>query len=400
MNNIPKVAICSLVKNTPDYLMKEWINHHFNLGVSNIFVYIDKNSYPIYKDDRVTYIQINDNDISILEEEGKKYILKVEDFAITKQLGLYNIFLENNRNNFDWIAFIDDDEFLEIDLSILNNHTEETCIVLPWKMMFSNRIKCDFTLNDYEEYPPILKYAGSSKFVKSIVNTKKIWKIRCIHYGDFTNEILGTENIVTKLDYTTEDQILDIFKNSKYYVKHYKIRSLDEWIESIINRGYFINRRFPNNRWDRTIKNYFLQNPLFDHLGDDDSNDFIKTVLIESGYEYILETPYFPEAKIPEYPEITGSFKIIYNYGLSQLQSEVINKLVKKEEDYIIIDYFISNSILYKIDNLSDSSIILNKNTIMLLMINEYERKSSENIDEIETLTIVLQQMFPNAKFI
>lgn len=400
-NNIPKVAICALVKNTPDYLMKEWINHHFNIGISEIHVFIDINSNPIYRDNHVTYTELTIDDIVEFNAISQKYCMH-EDLGISTQIGLYNTFLENHRDDFDWIAYIDDDEFLELDLTMLNDNKEETCVVLPWKMMFTNKLSCDFTLNDYEEYPPLMKYVGSSKFVKSIVNTKKIWKIRCIHYADLTNEIYNTTNINSKFGKATQDKILDVFNNAKYYIKHYKVRSFSEWVDSIISRGYFIHRKYPENLWDRSIKNYFLNHPMFENNPEVNNAEFIKEVIIKIGKEDILNTPFCPGAKIPVYPEKTGVFEIIYNMGTDRISAEDLNKFIVPNKNYIIIDYLISNSYYHQLENLSSESIIFDKNIFILWMINKYKlefNQTGNTLLELDAAKIVLSEMFPNIEF-
>ena len=41
------LAICCLIKDTPEYLLNEFIKHHLSIGVDDIYFIVDTNSKPI-----------------------------------------------------------------------------------------------------------------------------------------------------------------------------------------------------------------------------------------------------------------------------------------------------------------------------------------------------------------
>lgn len=97
-----KVAICIEVKNENRYL-REWLEYHKKLGFDNVILYDNNDSN-------------GENIFDIIGGEINNRYVIYEDIKDKKrfQIPCYNGCIEKYHNVFDWILFIDCDEFLEL----------------------------------------------------------------------------------------------------------------------------------------------------------------------------------------------------------------------------------------------------------------------------------------------
>lgn len=231
-----KTCICCIIKNTPDYLLKEFINYHFELGIDQIYCLVDIGSNPVYEDERVTYLQVCD----IPFQDYTQYTNTKKDCV--KQLSIYNWFFFTYKDQYDFILYLDDDEFLHFDLKYLNLFTDEECIIIPWHLQVSNKLFSDERLDNFHQF----RFSSNSEYsantfkgcvVKSIVNTKKCPYIKNVHYasenGKFTCPI--QDQILNKTYYEKID-------DSALYINHYYIRSFEEWVSRVYDRGDLFQR--------------------------------------------------------------------------------------------------------------------------------------------------------------
>ena len=399
-----KVGICAVVKDTPDYLMKEWINHHFNIGISKIIIYIDCCSKNIYYDDRVEYIQITPELKTELVKEGNKYCFE-PDCGSSFQVGIYNTVLEQQRGKLDWLACIDDDEFLVLNFDDLKKYNKYTCVLLPWKMMFTPSIKCEKNLNNFYEFPAYYQHVYSNRYTKALLNVKTCWKDRDLHHGDYSGVIIDLD--YTKHDYwknslciTEYDYIYSTFMNCKNYIRHYKTRSFEEWVESIVDRKYNVYDiwDYSKRTWNREIRHFFSSNPFFISINTKYDKSFLDKWLNEIDRLDIKQTPYYDFASIPENKTLNGNWEIIYNCsGNGMLQEKVIKKNLNKKTNYIIVDYtndhkheLILKNCKYK------KCIILDKNEFILWMRLYVKQENIKSIEENKCLKHLILKMFPN----
>lgn len=121
------ITICAIIKDCySDYLI-EWIDYHRNIGVDKFIIYDNESETPI-KD--------------VLSEYSNIVIINNIN-GLNMQIKAYNHCIENNKNDFDWIIFIDDDEFIVCkDIRVfLNKNNDFDCIKLKWKTFGSNSYK-------------------------------------------------------------------------------------------------------------------------------------------------------------------------------------------------------------------------------------------------------------------
>jgi hypothetical protein len=93
----PRVAICAVFKNEGPYLY-EWLSFHAFLGVTKFFLY-NNNS--------------DDDSVEVINSwPGRASVTLIDWPEIPGQISAYNDMIRNHRDEADWCAFIDCDEFI------------------------------------------------------------------------------------------------------------------------------------------------------------------------------------------------------------------------------------------------------------------------------------------------
>ena len=105
-----KTAICTLAKMENAYI-EDWLRYHIELGFDKIFVY-DNNT-----------VDYNDLSECIPNELSDKVVVvdwRERQFERhTPNVEVYNDWLENNGDEYDWCAFIDIDEYIHLGKSLV-----------------------------------------------------------------------------------------------------------------------------------------------------------------------------------------------------------------------------------------------------------------------------------------
>jgi hypothetical protein len=218
-----KFGLCLIIKNENQYL-DEWLNYHRTIGIDNFFIYDNNSDTPI---------NINDSDVSIIPWS---------DNQIGSQSRAYQHCC-SNFNSFDFIGFIDTDEFYESksmkikeDFSNLTEkYGEFNGVGVYWRFYgqpqpyFNNRA----SINEYVYY-------HNNGHIKSFLNPSKVKNFpdphRAIILGKYIDE-LGRD-ILGPIGNHTSDF---------FWIKHTWTRSLEEFNEKI-KRG----------SGDKVIRNYTL----------------------------------------------------------------------------------------------------------------------------------------------
>ena len=105
-----KIAICVPIKDETEYL-KEWLDWHFGLGITDIYLYEDYNSVS-HLDITNQYNNAYLDKISRVFSEEYPSNFQFTKKGAWKQSYLYHYFYNKYRDKYDWIMFIDVDEFL------------------------------------------------------------------------------------------------------------------------------------------------------------------------------------------------------------------------------------------------------------------------------------------------
>ena len=157
-----KIAICVPIKDETEYL-KEWLDWHFDLGITDIYLYEDDNS--------VSHLDIiNQYNNAHFDKISRVFFEEYpSDFQFTKrgawkQSYLYHYFYNKYRDKYDWIMFIDIDEFLILKKplqEILNEFKNNPAIKFKWRIMTANgHIKkpAGNVMDNYTEISYIQRY--------------------------------------------------------------------------------------------------------------------------------------------------------------------------------------------------------------------------------------------------
>ena len=274
------LAICCLVKDTPEYLLNEFIKYHLSIGVDDIYFIVDINSKPLQivvsPNIHVLYVEQFGNLKRM--DDGLKYSYNRN----LKQLQIYRFFYEMYKDKHDWIAFIDDDEFLHIDKNELEKYAAIgiSGICIPWKIKVAkdictckNVFPCRFSDIPYNAFYNELK---TRSIYKAIVNTHVCKQIETVHYGD-TNCIdpcigkvlfvgLNSENNPAYCPIFrtfTDEKILAFYNHliqrDTWYIDHYFVRSFQEWLERTYERGdlVYTTDAKGNTRANRNLYDYY-----------------------------------------------------------------------------------------------------------------------------------------------
>lgn len=222
-----KLAICLIIKDENEYLI-EWLNHHIQIGFNNFIIYDNQSKLSVNR--YLLNENISTENITIINWDDDKH---------GSQLRAYEHCCQNYKD-FDYIAFIDTDEFI-----YLTNHTtiQEYINSIPkfdalgiyWRMY--GDINYPITKRKIENY--VLYH--ENEHIKSIVNPKKVTKWNDPHFATI-NGLYIDENK------KTINSPIGKHTSKNIYIKHTWTRSLIEFAQKI-KRG----------SGDKVIRQYTLE---------------------------------------------------------------------------------------------------------------------------------------------
>lgn len=338
------VAICAVVKDTPDYLMKAWIDHHLKI-TKNILIIVDVNSKPIYYDDHITYIYLNEN--------SRREIINTYNYNLPQE-NINRYMVEYVRNNFksDWVTIIDDDEILNINIDSLESYEQANTILAPWVIRGCNSITPVTDLNMY--YDIHLQnihttFIEPHSFMKPIINLKKYNdSYISIHRGiEDGVSVFIYEDQPVMLEYSQTDfdshkipeSISHNPRNCGIYIEHYMIRSFQEWIESYFDRGDFEAAYidvYNNEYWGRRFTDYFEYYNIVEKCNP----QYVYNMLKEIGRLDILDKIEYPL----QYHQISAQKKLAVCMVCKNTDDQLLKYTIEEnlkcgvDDIYILID--------------------------------------------------------------
>ncbi len=225
-------AICACAKNENLYI-NDWIEYHRTIGVKNFYIFDNNDSSTKSIENYIKNLNgvtiINTNDMHF-----QKY-----------QLDCYNTFYQYYKDYYNWIAFIDIDEFItginDINIFLQNKVFEPyNMIRLKWKLFGDdNVIKRDTAIPVYKFFKQVITNNKVSDAGKSIIrgNLTSI-KICSTHYASYsTTEFEPIEACLPSGQSTTDRINLTNYNKETVFLNHYMTKTLDEFIKQKINRG-------------------------------------------------------------------------------------------------------------------------------------------------------------------
>lgn len=222
-----RIACCLIVKNE-ESIIGEWIAYHYLLGF-DAFIIVDHMSTDATRDVAVKMQDITT--VHVLDERGQPPEL---------QKRVYMDVVKAFVDQYDWIAFIDADEFIASNSALqirgLLEYTSASAIALPWLIFGSNGLKErgngllieEFDHRSMPDFSPNLH-------VKSIIRPRAV--VSCINAHCFQLNGFYARPDGIRVTWGRAPGQLDAFpKNSEWQVNHYFTRSRGDWGRRM-NRG-------------------------------------------------------------------------------------------------------------------------------------------------------------------
>lgn len=241
-----KICIVAIAKNENLYI-NEWINHHLNIGFDHIYV-CDNNSKEKISD------VVNNENVTILDYRN---ISNVQTTAYTKCYKQY-------QKQYDWIAFIDIDEYIILDNKSIKDFISDPIfknakiIRLHWKVFSGgSELEANGNYNVVDRF--LDRYScKEEKWGKSIINCSIEIKHPIYGHGyfdkDISNYVFNAIGEKCENKWSTVGEI-PIHKNA--WINHYPTKTIGEYIDQKYWRG-------GPNRNDKTYSNlehFFKYNP-------------------------------------------------------------------------------------------------------------------------------------------
>jgi hypothetical protein len=221
-----KVAICLIIKDENEYL-EEWLQHHKNIGFNYFIIYDNQSKISVNR-----YLLKNN-----ISEKGIT-LINWDDNKHGSQLRAYKHCCDNFKELYDYIAFIDTDEFLMLKThktiqEFINATHKFDGLGIYWRMYGMNMTNSRIPIKDYKLY-------FENPHIKSLVNPKKV-----INFPDPHKPILEPNSIyINELGYKITSP-LGLHTSKEIYIKHIWTRSLSEW-----------NEKLKRGSGDKVVRNY------------------------------------------------------------------------------------------------------------------------------------------------
>lgn len=231
-----KTCIISIAKHENLYV-EEWVNHHLNLGFDRIFICDNNKS--------------GEEKISDVIDNEKVTILDYHDVDGVQRKAYTQEFI-NHHDEYDWLAFLDLDEFIMLDgkyngniKSFLGDKIFDECdiIRLCWKIYTTNT-ELDVKDNDYrvvERFKDI-HISGEENFSKSIIRGSiEIEEDICISgHGLYVyppRKVFSSDGNIVQCNYVmiNREPAKPIYDNA--WLNHYPTKTMGEFIRQKYFRG-------------------------------------------------------------------------------------------------------------------------------------------------------------------
>lgn len=230
-----QIALCLICKDENEYL-QEWIDYHINVGIDYFIIYDNNSKYPISK----TIEKLGYRNVTVISWKEDKTYSQVNAYMHCCQ----------NFQNYDYIGFIDTDEFYESismnikqDFQTIIKNKEVNGLSLFWRFYGS--------FPYFTDRQPIENYTQwvESDGIKSFLNPKKVE----FFYHPHAAKIKGIY-----IDELNRGEIHYPKHTSNFFwIKHVYTRSLSEWGEKI-KRGDVNNKE----KKKKTVEEFYEANNL------------------------------------------------------------------------------------------------------------------------------------------
>lgn len=247
-----QVALCAMAKCENLYI-NEWCDYHLSIGFDHIYIY--DNNEP---DGEKIVDVINDERISVVDYRGK------HQASCETQVKAYNDCYKICAGNYDWVMFIDIDEFLTLpDWPNIKDFLSQACFTDANAIRFHWKCYSDSDKLKYEDEPVLSRFTEPcnnndvDKYYKQIYRCSiPNLTIKNVHYSSNISNIKYPDGNPAKYITQTTDKMVD---HTHGYIRHYVTKSLEEFIDIKWKRR---GKGSSKNRLNKTF--YFKYNKKTD----------------------------------------------------------------------------------------------------------------------------------------
>ena len=192
---------------------REWVEHHLNVGFDHIFI-ADNNHGDEEHFEDVLNDYVADGKVTILDYRDQIAVQRKEYEEIYAKFGV----------DYDWMAFFDFDEFLDIRQGTLQDilDTDEDCVLVNWECYGDNDLvkydprPCWDRFSNPLPHPLFVQYTNHAEndHVKSIVRCD-MWNIKFKH----NPHVIGDVSPFRQYN-----------PNAPAVLRHYITKTAEEWV--------------------------------------------------------------------------------------------------------------------------------------------------------------------------
>lgn len=255
--NSLSTLICCIGKNENRYV-SEYVTHYKNLGVTHITIY-DNNDINGEHFEDILQNEINNGFVDVIDYRGRKVC----------QLQAYAECYHNNKNNYDWILFIDcGDEYLELkNYNTISDYL--SCSKFDWFDMIHINLMTvgDNEMLTYENIPLRERFKEPIPFNTNVAyNFPENYHVSSIVRGGL-DDIQWTVSPHTPTPNNLRccngsgnpcdpNAIFIPYDFDEAYFKHYTTKTADEYCDKML-------RGFPDMYWDGKMIQYLIETRFF-----------------------------------------------------------------------------------------------------------------------------------------
>lgn len=222
-----KIGICAIIKDEHLYL-KEWLEHHLSCGFTHIYVFEDYGSKS-HGDITNCYENVT---LKSLKDVGIKDGRWNDGKSSRKQFELYEWALNNLKDELDWCAFIDVDEFFNFEggwnlQRLCEENNDKEGLYLYW------RIKTCSGNIYYDDRPVTERFKEDGECLKM----DKAWTLKSFVNLNINKEPFHTIHEVKGLYNTMGMKSKYVICRRKAWLDHYFTKSFEEWSQRFLERG-------------------------------------------------------------------------------------------------------------------------------------------------------------------
>ena len=235
MKNGGKIILAVICKNEEDYI-EEFVDYHLNIGFDKIIIG-DNNDIngelyqPLLKD------YIKSKQVKIVNLRGKK----------GQQKPFYNSIIKNE--DYEWCAFIDADEFITFgryaDFSDIRDFLESNDNIKAYKLnwrCYGDNDNIEMEDRDVIERfpePKPMMFTFTYNFPENLHTKSILHKSVQNTFISSPHTVDGFNGYYTPSGFkTSSSPIGEVIDWDMLYVRHYYTKSLEEWVNNKMGRGY------------------------------------------------------------------------------------------------------------------------------------------------------------------